>query len=200
MSVRMINLVWEHYPEGGSELLTALALADHAHDNGAGIWASVAHLARKTRQSERTLQYHLRRMQGSGWLQLVEEARGGRASTTDLAQSRKGRTRTYRISPAWIAEIVGASVAPIEAASTSKSVQARIRKGATAIAPEPSVNRHNVNRRIDFCEYQPEGKPCDRVATFRNAGRWWCSRCWEIADTLSSELATVSGSFLGGGT
>ena len=33
MSVRIMSKVWELYPNGGGEMLLALALADHAHDD-----------------------------------------------------------------------------------------------------------------------------------------------------------------------
>src|SRR5882757_1228433 len=78
-----MSLVWDHYPDGGGELLLALALADWANHDGKGIWAAVATMADKTRQSERTIQYQLRRMQESGWLEMMGAGKGGRAKSTD---------------------------------------------------------------------------------------------------------------------
>lgn len=86
-----MSLVWEHYPAGGGELLTALAYADHAHDDGTGVRPSVAYIARKTRQSERTVQRYLTQMRESGWLLTVRHGDGGR-----------GRATEYRINPLWI--------------------------------------------------------------------------------------------------
>jgi len=37
MSIKISSLVWEYYPAGGCELLTALAYADHAHDDGTNV-------------------------------------------------------------------------------------------------------------------------------------------------------------------
>ncbi|WP_218644157.1 helix-turn-helix domain-containing protein, partial [Burkholderia pseudomallei] len=71
MSVKVMNAVFERYPEGGGEMILALALADHSHDDGTHIYPSVEKLAAKTRQSPRAVQYQLRRMQQSGWLILV---------------------------------------------------------------------------------------------------------------------------------
>ncbi|AIV82276.1 putative gp60 [Burkholderia pseudomallei MSHR3965] len=98
-----MNAVFERYPEGGGEMILALALADHSHDDGTHIYPSVDKLAAKTRQSPRAVQYQLRRMQQSGWLILVSESKGGR-----------GNTREYRINSDWIN---GAELAPISSCS-----------------------------------------------------------------------------------
>ncbi len=91
MSVAMTHAIFKRYPRGGSEMLLALALADHADDDGTHIFPSVKHLAAKTRQSERSVQYQLRKMEASGWLQLVNHVQGG-----------KGHAREYRINPDWV--------------------------------------------------------------------------------------------------
>lgn len=91
MSIKISSMVWERYPAGGCELLTALAYADHAHDNGTNIRPSVAYIARKTRQSERSVQRHLAQMKKSGWLLTVRYAKGGRNFATE-----------YRVNPLWI--------------------------------------------------------------------------------------------------
>ncbi len=100
MSVRIMTAVFDRYPNGGGEMLLALALADHASDDGTRVYPSIKALAEKTRQSERTIQYQLRRMEESGWLILVNAGNGGRSMTSE-----------YRISPEWIK---GAEIAPIQ--------------------------------------------------------------------------------------
>ena len=100
MSIGIMDKVFQRYPNGGGEMLLALALADHADDDGTSIYPSVKKLAAKTRQSERTVQYQLRRMEASGWLLRVGHGNGGRSQTTE-----------YRISPLWLK---GAEIAPIE--------------------------------------------------------------------------------------
>ena len=85
-----MSLVWDHYPGGGAELLMALAYADHAHDDGSGIRPSVAYIARKTRQSERTVSRILAKMRESRWLLLVQRGSG------------RGLASEYRINPLWI--------------------------------------------------------------------------------------------------
>ena len=150
MSVKVMSAVFERYPNGGGEMVLALAIADHAWDDGTHVFPSVRTLAAKSRQSERTVQYQLRKMESDGWLLLVGESSGGR-----------GNTRQYRINPDWIANREttcntqehsattgnnpdaekGAEIAPIDKGCNSeqKRVQSTALKGATAIAPEPSL-------------------------------------------------------------
>lgn len=144
-----MGMVFDRYPAGGGEMILALKLADHAHDDGTHIFPGIASLAEKTRQSERAVQYQLRSMEKSGWLILVGQAKGGR-----------GKSREYRINPDWIngadiAPIVdkekGEEIAPIQkdakganddtkgCNSEHERVQNGALKGATAIAPESSV-------------------------------------------------------------
>lgn len=111
MSIGIMDKVFRRYPNGGGEMLLALALADHADDGGNNIFPSVQKLAAKTRQSERTVQYQLRRMEESGWLLRVGHGNGGRSQTTE-----------YRISPLWLK---GAEIAPIKKGATDDE------KGAT---------------------------------------------------------------------
>lgn len=139
-----MSQVFDRYPAGGGEMLLALALADHADDDGTRVYPSVARLAKKTRQSERTVQYQLRKMQKDGWLVLVADENGGR-----------GKAREYRINSDWLK---GANIAPFIVEQDAKServqnqkgcnlahkrVQSDAQKGATAIAPEPSLTISN---------------------------------------------------------
>lgn len=77
MSVKVMGMVFDRYPNGGGEMILALALADHSSDDGTGIYPSVASLAEKTRQSVRAVQYQLRGMEKAGWLILVNAGNGG---------------------------------------------------------------------------------------------------------------------------
>lgn len=85
MSIEVMTLVWKHYPEGGSELLLALALADWADDQGGHIFPSVSTMALKTRQSDRNVQYLLAKMKEVGWLEQIEA--GGTIDGKKLATS-----------------------------------------------------------------------------------------------------------------
>jgi hypothetical protein len=131
MSVRVMAEVFARYPNGGSEMLLALALADHAHDDGTNIRPSVKRLATKTRQSERTVQYQLRRMEASGWLQLVANAAGGRNTP-----------REYRINPDWLN---GADFAPLEKGATGGEKGCNpAPERVQPVAPEPSDNHQRT--------------------------------------------------------
>ncbi|MCY1195566.1 hypothetical protein D9M72_68930 [compost metagenome] len=101
MSVKVMGMVFERYPNGGGEMILALALADHSSDQGTGIYPSIASLAEKTRQSVRAVQYQLRGMEKAGWLILVNAGNGGR-----------NQRREYRISEAWIKGADFASIKP----------------------------------------------------------------------------------------
>jgi len=144
MSVKVTALVWDHFPLGGGEYLTALALSDHADDTGGRIYPSVQRLAAKTQQSERTVQYHLKAMLKIGWLQVVE--RGG---------SGAGKATRYRIPIELIPRDVVGRVQNLHPAESSTKdpgrVQPDVNKGATAIAPESSrtvskENHHEAGR------------------------------------------------------
>jgi hypothetical protein len=50
MSVKIMALVCDFYPRGGGELLTALALADHADHGGQNVRPGITGLARKSRR------------------------------------------------------------------------------------------------------------------------------------------------------
>lgn len=108
MSVAVMSMVFERYPNGGGEMLLALALADHAHSDGTHVHPGLRLLAYKTRQSERAVQYQLRRMEKSGWLILVNSGNGGR-----------NQPREYRINPAWIK---GEEIAPVESAAKGEEI------------------------------------------------------------------------------
>lgn len=129
MSVEIMSMVFKRYPSGGGERLLALALADHASDDGTRVFPSVSLLAQKSVQSERTVQYQLRKMETIGWLIRVSDGTGGKGNTTE-----------YCISQEWLK---GAELAPFErpqrVQSATQRVQPDASKGATAVAPESSV-------------------------------------------------------------
>jgi hypothetical protein len=77
MASRLTVIVWDHYPEGGSEKLTALAMAEHGDPDGSNIYPATQTIAEMTDQSARTVMRHIDRMVARGWLVMVEE-RGGR--------------------------------------------------------------------------------------------------------------------------
>lgn len=117
MSVKVMGFVWDHYPNGGGELLTALALADHANHDGGDIYPSIERLMRVTRQGRSTVKRHLKKMVGSGWLEVVK--RGGTGP---------GDTTTYRM-PVTLERLVvafeRANMDPLDNPDKSRQVQFR---------------------------------------------------------------------------
>lgn len=170
MSVHCMGLVFKRYPGGGSMRLLALALADHANDDGERIFPSIRLLAEKTMQSERAVQYQIQKMLDMGWLEFVGEAKFHHGRGRGVNQGRE-----YRISPEWMrGEAIVAPVStlpeepvPVEKGCKSctpsedekgcnleqkgcnpaqEGVQDLPGRGATAIAPKPSYNHQEDNR------------------------------------------------------
>lgn len=67
MSIEMVNYVWNTSKHSGSALLTLLAIADYAGDDGRA-WPSIDTLCKKTRLSERQTIRILKKLEGSGEL------------------------------------------------------------------------------------------------------------------------------------
>lgn len=161
MSIKVMSMVFDRYPSGGMERLLALAMADHASDDGRRIWPSVDELARKTMQSRSSVQRQIRRMVAIGWLIQVRSATG-----------RPGITNEYRICPEWIeggevptpergvnltplddkspAEVIhtGVNLTPVAKPERGVTTDARgvtrDERGVTAMTPEssePSLNQ-----------------------------------------------------------
>jgi hypothetical protein len=75
MSIKIMSLVWEHSKAKGSVLLTLLAIADYAHDDGTKAFPSIETLAAKTRMSTRQTQYNIRALEEMGEI-TVHQNRG----------------------------------------------------------------------------------------------------------------------------
>ncbi len=72
-------------------MLLALALADFSDDEGGKVFPSIPALAKKTRQSERSVQYQLRRMEQIGFISVAEVSAGGRI------RGKKYKSTEYKI-------------------------------------------------------------------------------------------------------
>lgn len=92
MSSKLLGAAWDHLPWSGGMMILALKLVDNAHDDGRHIFPSIADLAAKTKQSDRTVQRQLRQMEASGWLVCEIRSNGGR-----------NRSSRYRIAAGWVA-------------------------------------------------------------------------------------------------
>lgn len=145
MSVKIMSMVFDRYPNGDAEMVLALALADHANDQGLNIFPGIPEMALKTRQSERSVQRQLRKMEAMGWLECVHRSRGGRSSR-------------YRINPRWVdgeslediklvdnsnVNLDGDNLSPLKNRQTVtpevRTVTPEVSNGDTAVSPYPSV-------------------------------------------------------------
>lgn len=76
-----MSIIWEHYPRGGSELLTVLALADWSNDSGESLRPSIRAIARKTRLSEKQARRYMHAMLRTGLLEVIANKNGGNPGT-----------------------------------------------------------------------------------------------------------------------
>ena len=80
MSIRAMQLVWDHVDCSGGDLLALLCLADHVgSDREMVAWPSIGLIARRCRMTERGAQKAIRRLEAKGLL-TIEEG-GGRGGT-----------------------------------------------------------------------------------------------------------------------
>ncbi|MBV2160230.1 helix-turn-helix domain-containing protein [Achromobacter denitrificans] len=187
MSVKVMGMVFERYPNGGGEMILALALADHSSDQGTGIYPSIASLAEKTRQSVRAVQYQLRGMEKAGWLILVNAGNGGR-----------NQRREYRISEAWIkgADFAslkpaapeqenGADFAPPEAAEKGANHDT---KGAIDDVKGANGDTKGCNGLHPHITVIEPSEPSRTVTGARKRSPGFDPMCVELPDWLDAEL------------
>lgn len=184
MSIKISSLVWEHYPAGGSELLTALAYADHAHDNGTNIRPSVAYIAKKTRQSERSVRRYLAQMRESGWLLTVRHGNGGRGFATE-----------YRVNPLWITNPANLSPFAAETNETLKNQghkdDSRGSKRVTPMSAQPSGTIKEPTTGQSGL-LQPPSFPEELSGTNQAAAQKLMQRCPpELRQPVLDEIATL---------
>lgn len=74
MSIKVMTFVWEHSHHKGSVLLTLLAIADFASDDGTNAYPAIATLAEKTRMTERNVQIVLKKLETSQELTMQRNA------------------------------------------------------------------------------------------------------------------------------
>jgi hypothetical protein len=68
MSIKVMEWVWNNSRARDGQLLVLLAIADCAHEDGGGAFPSNAELRRKSRLSERAVQYAIAGLEASGEL------------------------------------------------------------------------------------------------------------------------------------
>lgn len=130
--------VWKRSKAEGRDLLVMLALADFANDEGKS-WPAVSTLAGKARISKRTCQYVLTKLAETGEIEVEREA--GPHGTNLYTIISGGGCKDC---------MGGASVA-------RGGVQQLLHGGgATAIAPEPSMNHQEVEVDVSLAAVKDE--------------------------------------------
>ncbi len=76
MSIREMSRVWNDSEEKGNNLLLLLAIADNANDDGY-CFPGVSYLAKKTRQSKRTVVRMLSALEESGEIAIIRKRSRG---------------------------------------------------------------------------------------------------------------------------
>lgn len=131
----------------------AVALADHASDDGMRIWPSIATLADKTEIGHRTVQYKLRDLEAAGLIVCVDE--GGKGAK-DTREYKFDLNKLQALANGDLKLSKGAANAPSEGAPDAPISEARVHlttnkgasddiKGARG-APEPSTNHKEPSR------------------------------------------------------
>jgi hypothetical protein len=134
MSVKILGLVWERYEFGGNKRMVALAIADHAHDDGSHIFPGVERLAIKTMLSVRTIQRILAEMQHDGWLVLVGKASRGRGMATE-----------FKINQDWLkGDKLSPFLQPKRVTNRTEKGDKLSQKGDTAVSAQPSLTTKTI--------------------------------------------------------
>jgi len=128
VSILVMSQVWRYQALKGTKLLLALALADHAHDDGTHVYPSVEALTVKTRANRRTVQKLLRELVDDGLLAVVEEGGKGPKDTT-----------VYAFDLRLLAEGRSEAALPAKGGISSIRAASRTDKGGLT-PPEPSEN------------------------------------------------------------
>lgn len=155
MSVRVMALVWERFPSGGTALLALLALADWANDDGENCHPSIASISRKIRTSESQARRVVHGLIQDGWLQVIGNEFGGAPKAT----------RQYRIDIAKLEQTPGAYARG--SAGARGGMGARdgshpcAETGRIAMTPEPSVEPSLTTKRKKRARNQKTPLPED---------------------------------------
>lgn len=146
MSIRIMTQVWERPLRSTAHKLVLLALADHADDDG-NCWPSLHRIAAKSGLTVRTVQRHLRDLEGDGHL-----------SITAL----KGRTNRYLIHPTPVTSDTPDTNDTPDTSDTG-TPDTSDTPPLTPVTPEPSMNH----------QPEPPVRPSGPAADDDDFETWW---------------------------
>ncbi len=161
MSVKLMSMVFERFPVGGNERLLALALADHADDEGKRVHPGFERLAKKVMVSERTIIRLIKKLTEMGWL--IKVSKGSAI---------RGVANEYCINPDWIkGDKLSPQTEPVGVTNETVGVTQRVNWGDTAMShqhQQPSIQHQTIPRAHEADEgggasVTPEGRLACRL-------------------------------------
>ena len=78
MSIKLSALVWQNYSGSRQELLTFLAFADRANDDGKSLFMSIKTVAKKIRLGEGQARRSIHKLINEDYIKVVKNHNGGR--------------------------------------------------------------------------------------------------------------------------
>ncbi len=142
MAVRVLSMVWDGYPGGGSDLLALLALADWSDDDGR-CWPSMAAIAKKTRLSRSQAQRIVHQLIEDGFLAVTGNETGGAPGSTRQYQINLPKL-TGRMDATGSAHATGRTYA--QEGSHGCAETGRTHATQTVIEPSLTVNKSEQAR------------------------------------------------------
>lgn len=139
MSIKVMQMVWERLPMGGTELMVALKCADFGNDNGESIYPSVRTISRFARVSESQGRRAIRKLEREGWLQVIGNHQGGAS------------TRQYRLNVAKLQATPSIHATPTPGTDATPCADATPSTGAPdplhGCAPTPGTDATQTKNR-----------------------------------------------------
>jgi Helix-turn-helix domain len=136
MSIKAINLVLDHYQEGGSKKLVLVVLANWCNDNGLSLFPSIAGIAKKVRVSESQARRIVHSLIDEGYLQVIGNHNGGAPTAT----------RRYRLVLSKFAPRPILKITPCAQASTSIAAHDPLHGCAKPLAPTTPESSVTINK------------------------------------------------------
>ena len=177
MSIEMMTLVWRHSRNKGGVLLMELAIADHSHDDGTGAFPSVARLTRYARQSERNVQYLLRKLVNSKEVSVQPNAgpRGTNIFTINVPLLKRAPDVIEggaKIAPVQSFAPVK-KVAPVKKLAPVKKIARGVQSSARGVQKRARGVQKRVKHRVQSVAPEPEPslEPSDRTVKEPSSSR-----------------------------
>lgn len=163
MANRIFQAVWDAGPEGRSEMLVLMALADSADAETAECYPSVAWIAHGARMSVRTARSVLRKLERDGWIETrdAERPNGSQSSNRYVIQieklglaplvTRQKRRAAKTAAPSAKTAGVGRQKLPPTGAAKTAAPEQTIKNKSAGAGAMPSIALENLTRYARSC-------------------------------------------------